>query len=186
MAQSDEPLPDGTDHVVNGAGVRSSEPDPTGEAASAGEGGAREKIRAKFGEKAADLKSQAADKARVYALQGKEKASSTLDDVVKLVDDAAAAIDEKIGPQYGDYARRASTSIAGFTETLRGKDVDELFDDARELVRKSPAVAIGAAAALGFVVARIIKAGMPEAAPSEKPDGKAPTLAANDPIVPVS
>ena len=38
--------------------------------------------------------------------------------------------------------------------------VDEIVEGVREFVRKSPAVAIGAAAALGFVVARLFTAGL--------------------------
>jgi ElaB/YqjD/DUF883 family membrane-anchored ribosome-binding protein len=116
---------------------------------------------AKAGDAAAGLRAQAADKARDYALQGKDRAVGALENVTRLVDDAAATIDEKVGEQYGDYARRASEYVAGFADTLRDKDVDELFDDAREVVRKSPAIAIGAAAAIGFVLARLVKAGIP-------------------------
>ena len=52
---------------------------------------------------------------------------------------------------------------------------DALFADARELVKKSPAVAIGAAAALGFIVARLVKAGVPETGDTDKtpPNGRA-------------
>jgi hypothetical protein len=45
---------------------------------------------------------------------------------------------------------------------VRNKDVDTLFDDAREVVRKSPVVAIGTAAAIGFALVRLVKAGMPD------------------------
>ena len=42
----------------------------------------------------------------------------------------------------------------------RAKDVDAIADDARALVRKSPGMVIGAAAAVGFVVARLLSAGL--------------------------
>jgi len=44
-----------------------------------------------------------------------------------------------------------------------------LFADARELVKKSPAVAIGAAAALGFVVARLARSGIPDNSGNDAP-----------------
>ena len=50
--------------------------------------------------------------------------------------------------------------MQGISASVRDKDIDELLDDARALVRKSPAVAIGAAATLGFVLARLISAGI--------------------------
>ena len=53
-------------------------------------------------------------------------------------------------------ARRARCRIS----PPRSKSVDDLLDSARELVRKSPGVAIGAAAAVGFVVARLLTAGL--------------------------
>ncbi|HEX8375670.1 MAG TPA: hypothetical protein VF606_10875, partial [Geminicoccaceae bacterium] len=41
-------------------------------------------------------------------------------------------------------------------------DVDELYDNVRSAVRKSPGVAIGIAAVVGFTLVRLVKAGMPE------------------------
>ena len=76
------------------------------------------------------------------------------------LNDAATQVDEKLGAQYGQYARSAATQVQGFADTVRNKDVDELLDDARAFVRASPAVAIGVAAALGFAVARLFQAGV--------------------------
>jgi hypothetical protein len=108
------------------------------------------------------LKSQATDKVRSYAVDGKQRATTALDDLSQVVNEAAQSIDDRLGPQYGDYARRAATAVSGFADTVRGKDVDELFDDARDIVRKSPGVAIGAAAVIGFSLVRLLKAGMPD------------------------
>src|SRR3546814_12812240 len=58
--------------------------------------------------------------------------------------------------------RRAADSVSGFADTLRTKDVDELLDDARAIVRKSPVIAIGTAAAIGFALVRLVKAGLAE------------------------
>ena len=52
---------------------------------------------------------------------------------------------------------RAADAVAGFTDTLKDKDVDELLNEAREAVRRNPALAIGAAAAVGFVLVRLLK-----------------------------
>jgi hypothetical protein len=108
------------------------------------------------------LKSQATDKVRSYAVDGKQKATTALDDLSQLVNETAQSIEDRLGPQYGDYARRAATAVSGFADTVRGKDVDELFDDARDIVRKSPGVAIGAAALIGFALVRVLKAGIPD------------------------
>lgn len=111
-------------------------------------------------DEAAKLSGQAADRARAFAGENKERASSALDEVARLMRDAAGDVDSKLGEQYGQYARSAADGIAGFADNLRGKDVDELFDQASDLVRKSPAIAVGTAAAMGFVLARLIKSGI--------------------------
>ena len=119
-------------------------------------------IKAQAASGVQNLRSQATDKARSYALDGKNRATSALDELAGMVDDAARQIDDKLGPQYGQYARQAAGAVTGFADTLRDKDVDDLFDDARNVIRKSPAVAIGVAAAVGFALVRLVKAGMPE------------------------
>lgn len=106
------------------------------------------------------LREQAGDKARTYAEDGKAKATGALAQLSEMLTEAAANVDEKFGAQYGQYARTAADKVQGFSSTLDDKTVDELMDSARELVRKSPAVAIGAAAALGFVVARLLASGL--------------------------
>lgn len=113
----------------------------------------------KFKSQFAGFKSQATDKARDYAGQGVGKATDALDEAARFLEDTARTIEEKLGPQYGRYGFSAAESVSGFAEQLRGKEVDELVDDVRDFVRKSPAVAIGAAVGLGFVLARLAKAG---------------------------
>lgn len=108
------------------------------------------------------LKAQATEKVRDAASQGKDKASDALDQVSRLVSETADTVDDRLGPQYGNYVRKAGEALDGLNDSLRGKQVDELFDDARDLVRRSPAVAIGAAAAIGFLLVRLVKSGMPQ------------------------
>lgn len=105
------------------------------------------------------LKDKATDGARAAAERGKDKATEATSNIGKLIRDSASTIDEKVGTQYGDYARNAAETIEGFASKLDAKDVDDIVADAREFVRKSPAVAIGAAAAIGFVLARLVRSG---------------------------
>ena len=49
--------------------------------------------------------------------------------------------------------------MLGQRGALKGKDVDDLVEDTRKFIREKPAVAIGAAAAVGFVLMRLMKAG---------------------------
>jgi ElaB/YqjD/DUF883 family membrane-anchored ribosome-binding protein len=133
--------------------------DPAGTATSAG-AGAKKPAAEAIREEAAKLGSQAADRARSFAGEGKARASGAIGEFSKMMEDAAAQVDEKLGEQYGQYARSAAQSLGGFAQTLESKDVDELMEEARQFVRRSPTIAIGTAAALGFVFARIVKAGV--------------------------
>ncbi len=45
-------------------------------------------------------------------------------------------------------------------DSIKQKNLDDLIEDARGFVKKSPAIAIGTAAALGFVLVRLIKSGL--------------------------
>jgi hypothetical protein len=48
---------------------------------------------------------QATDKIRTLADTGKERAVGGLDQLSTLINDAAQQVDDKLGAQYGDYAR---------------------------------------------------------------------------------
>ena len=103
------------------------------------------------------IKEQAGKTAKSAAGVAKDKTGTTLQSLAKLISDTAGTVDAKLGPQYGDYARQAAESVAGAADTLDAKDVDQLLGEARDFVRKSPAVAIGAAAVVGFVLMRLAK-----------------------------
>jgi ElaB/YqjD/DUF883 family membrane-anchored ribosome-binding protein len=123
-------------------------------------------------DEASKFAQQAGERARTLADESKARATDALSEFSKMMNDAAGSVDEKLGPDYGKYARSAADSLAGFADTLKGKEVDELLDDARELIRKSPAIAIGTAAALGFVLARLVKSGVDAAADMAETAGK--------------
>ena len=106
------------------------------------------------------LTAQASDKVRSFAEMGKERAGGALDQLAQMLSDAAGQVDGKLGAQYGQYARTAAEQVQGFSASVRDKNVDELLEDARVIIRKSPAIAIGAAAAVGFVLARLVQSGI--------------------------
>lgn len=160
-----------------GAGTASSAEDakPAGEGASWATGGS-----GAFFDKFAEMRSQGYDQARAYAVQGKERATGAIDELLRTIGDAANQIDDKLGGQYGDYVRRATSGLGDFNEAFKGKDVDELFAEARALVARAPAVAVGTAAALGFVVARLARAGLPETSAPPGTGGEGGTGAKKD------
>ncbi|WP_066794897.1 hypothetical protein [Sphingomonas soli] len=123
-------------------------------------------------ESASKLGSEAAERARAFAGEGKERATGALDEVAKMFEGAASDVDARLGEQYGQYARSAAQGISNFSESLRGKEVDDLIADATAFVKKSPVIAVGAAAAVGFVLARLIKSGVDAASDAGDPAPK--------------
>lgn len=103
------------------------------------------------------LKDQATKTARSAADVAKDKTGSAMQSLSKLISDTASTVDSKLGPQYGDYARYAAEAVSGAAKSLDAKDIDQLIGEARDFVRKSPAVAIGAAAVAGYVLMRLAK-----------------------------
>lgn len=100
---------------------------------------------------------QAKQRAGKLAQDGKNRASDGLAQLSKTVSGTAATIDDKLGKQYGDYARTAARTMQDAATKLDAKDLNELGDDARQFVKNSPGAAIGIAAVAGFFLARIFR-----------------------------
>jgi len=97
------------------------------------------------------------DRAFELANEGKTRASSAILGLGKLVEDNAGVVDERVGVAYGDYVRTAGRTIQDVADQLDSKEFSELAEEAREFVRTRPGVAIGIAAAGGFMLARMFK-----------------------------
>lgn len=181
-------LPEGTDKVVEGANSGAIAIDPAGRdqggqtitvgdtapidqkeivvpkadaerpvtGSGSAEGGLAERLRT--GRER--IASQAGDKARGLVSQGLERTSETLANVAKMVGDTAPGIDERLGEEYGEYARRAAGAIENVASAIAEKNPDELIEDTRTFVRNSPGIALAGAAVVGFVVARLLKTGL--------------------------
>ena len=121
-----------------------------------GAGGVTEQLRTQ----AYQLRDQGVGRVREFATGGKTRASDGLEELSRVFADTADTIDERLGREYGEYARKASDAVSNFAETLRSKEVDDIYADVTNAVRKSPGVAIGVAAVVGFAVARVVKAGL--------------------------
>ena len=153
MPPRDPELPEGTDHVVAGASK-------TGGFVATGNSSGGDKLVSQVRDQVVGLRGQAGDKLRSFADDGKSRATGMLDNVSGVMSDAARSVDEKLGADYGEYAHRAADAVAAFSGRVRDKTVDDLIDDTREFVRKSPGFAIGIAAVAGFALMRVIKTGL--------------------------
>jgi ElaB/YqjD/DUF883 family membrane-anchored ribosome-binding protein len=114
--------------------------------------------------------SQAGDRARGIVGQGLERTAEALSNVSRMVGDTASGIEERLGPEYGDYARRAASAIDNVANSIAEKNPEELLEDTRNFVRNSPGVALAGAAVVGFVVARLIKTGLASGQDNDEPD----------------
>lgn len=163
-------LPDGTDHVIEGAAETENTGAITTERVTKEEGGepltieteaqAERRLVGRLRTGREQLATQAGDKARGLVSQGLERTAEALANVSKMVGETADGIEERLGPEYGDYARRAAGAIENAANTIAEKDPDELLEDTRNFVRNSPGIALAGAAVVGFVVARLIKSGL--------------------------
>jgi ElaB/YqjD/DUF883 family membrane-anchored ribosome-binding protein len=106
------------------------------------------------------LSAQAGERARGLVSQGLERSAETLSNVSRLVGDTAPGLDERLGPEFGEYARKAATAIENTANSIATKDADELIEDTRNFVRNSPGIAIAGAAIVGFALARLLKSGL--------------------------
>ena len=190
-------LPEGTDHIINGAmetggsdsGGAETEAGFIGSAAADDTGGmsgggqavtkrndsgteAGNGVVDQLRSQATTLRDQAGTRVRDFAEGGKNRTSDALEELSKVVSDTAESIDQRLGGDYGEYARRASDAVAGFADTLREKDVDELYDNVRAAVRKSPGIAVGIAAVVGFTLVRLVKAGLESDGGKDRGSGK--------------
>ena len=108
----------------------------------------------------AEAKAYGADakvKGRELATEGKVKTSEGLRTLSRTISDNAYQVDEKLGAKYGEYARSASTALDDYARKLDEKSVDDIVEDGRQFVRKSPGTAIGIAAVFGFMLSRLFR-----------------------------
>jgi len=159
-------LPEGTDKIIRGASSDGTadtalvvERDLSDDRGSTGSGGS-DRITERLRSGADKLSSQAGEKARGLVGQGLERSAEALANVSKLVGDTAPGIEERLGSEYGDYARRAASAIENAANAIAEKDPDELLEDTRDFVRNSPGIALAGAAVVGFVLARLLKTGL--------------------------
>ena len=160
MADQNDTLPEGTDRIIPGASVSSANEEDLIVSESTPSSTPRDRMVGKVREGRDKLAGTAADKTRGLVGQGLERGSEALANVSKLVGGTAEGIEERLGAEYGDYARKAATAIDDIANKLASKNPDELIDDTRDFVRKSPGVALAGAAIVGFALARLVKTGL--------------------------
>lgn len=163
MGDNRTDLPEGTDTIIAGAsdaGELSTENElVTDTQVPATRDTGSTDLRRRLRDGGERLSNEAGDRARGFVSQGLERSAEALSNVSKLVGDTADGLDERLGEEYGDYARRAASAIESTANNIASKNPDELIEDTRNFVRNSPGIAVAGAAIVGFVVARLLKSG---------------------------
>lgn len=124
--------------------------------------------KSKASEVIVDVKGEAAEIFEKTGAGAKSAASSGKDmaaDAVAGLADAARQMAGKLddgnvesgNAKAAEMARKAADTMEKFSGKLREKDIEEIADDARTAVRNNPAIAVGAAAVIGFALARFLK-----------------------------
>jgi hypothetical protein len=116
-------------------------------------------VKTKMKTEFANMKDKAAGRAREAAESGKDKASEALEGFGKILRDSAEQIDEKVGAQYGDYARKAADAVDDLLAKWTPSRSTIFLKTRASSSARARAIAIGAAAAIGFVLARLVRSG---------------------------
>ena len=180
MPPRDPELPEGTDQIVTESATQGSATDggakggfvAKGGGSAQGSGVTTDKLVSLVRDEVSNLRGQATERLRGFADDGKGRATDLLDDIAEVIEDAARSIEERLGGEYAGYARSASGAVSGFSERVRDKSVDDILDDTRDFVRKSPGVAIAAAAVIGFALMRVVRTGLDQASGGSGDSGR--------------
>ena len=101
--------------------------------------------------------------------------ASGADFVAQIARTARGLADDLDGgaPQLAQMVRRAASSAETFSDDIRDKSVGEFVEATQDFARRQPALFIGAAATAGFVLARLLKAGVVDAGPPPRANATA-------------
>jgi hypothetical protein len=94
---------------------------------------------------------------RIYRKQ-KKPAISRIDSLSKMADRAAHALHAVKADGVADYVEQAAEQVGTITDYLQDRRLDEILEDAGEIVQKNKAAALGVLFLAGFAAARFLKA----------------------------
>jgi hypothetical protein len=139
---------------------------------------------------AQQAKDQAAKTVSALASEAGERVQSYLDqqvaagaDLVEGVSNAMRVAADELdhtSPMLASAARSAADNVQNVCRNIRNKNADELLSDARDMVRRKPALVFGAAAGLGFLAFRVLNAGVTQRRSTHQ--NMAPLQPSDDPI----
>lgn len=104
-----------------------------------------------------DMASRAKDKGRSMFEQQKETALGQVGNVAQAIRSTASNLQGEGQDQTARYVQMIADQLESLGGKLRGKDLDTLMDDAKNLARRSPGTFIAGSVVAGFLLARFFK-----------------------------
>ena len=115
---------------------------------------AAEDVRTKARQAAEEVKAQGKSQLEGY----RETAADEIERVAHSAEAAARELEGQDTLGLSGYVSDMAQGMVRFSENLRGKSVDELFQDVNRLARENPTLFIAGSIALGFGLTRFAKA----------------------------
>jgi ABC-type transporter Mla subunit MlaD len=106
---------------------------------------------------ASSVASNAQDKVRRLAEEQKTAAAEQVEDVARVLDSAAEQV-ERVLPEAAHYVREAASGVHRVSSAVRDQSIDEIIDTVTTFARTRPGTFFAGSAALGFALARFLKA----------------------------
>jgi ElaB/YqjD/DUF883 family membrane-anchored ribosome-binding protein len=109
-------------------------------------------------ETATALASEAGEKAKGLMHGQVEAGADFIGEIAQSVKVAADSLEHN-SPQLASLVRGVAQQVQDFSETVRGQTMEEILETTSDFVRRNPALVFSAAAACGFMLFRVIRAG---------------------------
>jgi hypothetical protein len=107
--------------------------------------------------------------------QRKRSAATRVDEIAQAIERTGAQFVEN-EPTLAELASRLAGTVGNLATRLREGSIDDLVTDTRELARRNPGLFIAGGVAVGFALARFVKASARRAEPASAMTDDAPTL----------
>jgi hypothetical protein len=140
--------------------------------------GAAEKLAQQLRAQAGRWRDVGTTKMTQLAETGKGQFAAKLNDVAEVIESVAEPVEKSYGSSAAGYVRSASNSVRSLSDDLKNKSVEDLVSASRSAIGNNAGFAIGTAALLGFVAARVAKGGL-----GEQPHGRNTATQNDSPIL---
>jgi Protein of unknown function (DUF2795) len=99
----------------------------------------------------------------------KGQASMQLEQAAQSVRQSGEQFRQQGNPMLADVSEVAASGLEQANEFLRTRDIDAVIREAEATARRQPALVIGGGFAIAFLVTRLLKAGVSEPRPDDRP-----------------